>query len=85
MAGCDPDIQGDHIAMAETPDPQTQRRLADNLKSALVDFFVAANSGTASVAQREALTMALEKADALPDDVRSAAVNETRREAELPP
>jgi hypothetical protein len=71
--------------MAETPDAQTQRRLADNLKSALIDFFVAANNGTASIAQREALTTALVKADALPDDLMCAAVNAARREAGLPP
>ena len=64
--------------MAETPDAQTQRRLADNLISALVDFFEAANYGTASIAQREALKTALVKADALPDDVYIAAVNEAR-------
>jgi hypothetical protein len=71
--------------MAETLDAQTQRRLADNLKLALVDFFVAANNGTASIAQREALTTALVKADALPDDVRSAAVNEARLQVGMPP
>jgi hypothetical protein len=85
MAGCDPDIQGGHITMAETSHAQTQRRLADNLTSALVDFFAAAKKGTASIAQREVLKTALMKADALPDDVLSAAVNKARHEAGLLP
>jgi hypothetical protein len=71
--------------MAETLEAQTQRRLADNLKSALVDFFVAANNGTVSHAQRAALTTALVKADALPDDLMCKVVNAARHEAGLPP
>jgi hypothetical protein len=71
--------------MAETSDAQAQRRLADNLKSALVDFFVAANNGTVSYPQRAALTTALMKADALPHDLICTAVNAARREAGLPP
>jgi hypothetical protein len=71
--------------MAEISDAQTQRRLADNLTSALVGFFAAAKNGTASTAQRETLKTALMKADALADDVLSAAVNKARHEAGLQP
>ena len=69
--------------MGEIPDA-TQRRLADNLISALVDFFAAANSGTASIAQREALKTALTKADTLPNDVYIAAVNKARVQVGMP-
>jgi hypothetical protein len=58
-----------------------QRRIADQLKSALLEFLLAAKTGSATPAQRAALGKAFAMAEQLPDDVYSAAVKSARIEA----
>ena len=58
-----------------------ERRIADQLKSALIDFFLAAKTGSATHAQRAALGRAFEMAEQLPDDLYAAAVKSARIEA----
>jgi len=59
----------------------TQTRIANQLKSALLEFLVAARTGSVSHNQRAALSRAFARADQLPDDLYSTAVKSARVEA----
>jgi hypothetical protein len=62
---------------------QAEKRIADNLKSALVEFFKGAKDGTVSHAQRKALARALDQAETLPKELLSTTVDEARATAGL--
>jgi hypothetical protein len=49
-----------------------QRRIADEFRSALIEFLYAAKTGSTTHAQRAALSSASAKAEQLPDDLCSA-------------
>ncbi len=66
--------------MPNAHDPM-QRRIADQLKSALIDFLLAAKTGSATHAQRAARSRAFAMGEQLPDDLYSAAVKSARIEA----
>ena len=62
-----------------------KRRTADEFKSALFEFLMAVKTGSATPAQREALSRAFANAEQLPDDLYSAAVKSARMDAGYEP
>lgn len=56
-------------------------KIADELKSALREFLLAVKTGSATHAQREALSKAFAKAEQLPDNLYAAAVKSARLDA----
>jgi hypothetical protein len=69
--------------MGEQLDAQAEKRIAENLKSALVEVFTGAKNGTVSHAQRETLARALDQAKTLSEQLLSTTVNEARATAGL--
>jgi len=62
---------------------QAEKKIAENTKSALVEFRKGAKNGTVSHAQRATLAKALVQAETLPKELLSTTVDEARATAGL--
>ena len=69
--------------MEERLNAQAEKKIAENLKSALVEFFKGAKNSNVSHTQRATLARALNQAETLPEELLSTTVDEARATAGL--